>query len=160
MPCGEINSHETRITHAARGQFAERKTDRTAIARSDFLRFRLLRLHAIALLEAINTSAGINQFLLAGEERMALRADIDAQLLLHGTRFKRLAANAANDRLAVVRMDLFLHGIHLTLTGLSSLRRRRHPINHTSIIIARKYAKDKGRNIYFTKKFHVGRESG
>ena len=118
------------------------------------------RLHTVALLEAVHTSARIDELLLAGVERMALRADIDAQLLLHGTRFKRFAANAANDRLAVVRMDLFLHGIHLTLTGLSSLRRRRHPINHTSVIIARKYAKDKGRNIYFTKKFHVGRESG
>ena len=96
------------------------------------------RLHAVALLEAVHASARIDELLLAGVERMALRADIDAQLLLHGTRFKRLAANAANDRLAVVRMDLFLHGIHLTLTGLSPLRRRRHPINHTLIIIARK----------------------
>ena len=71
-------------------------------------------LHTVALLEAVNTSARINELLLAGVERMALRANIDAQLLLHGTRFKRLAANAANDRLTVVRMDLFLHGFHLT----------------------------------------------
>ena len=38
----------------------------------------------------------------------------------------------ANNRLAVVRMDFFLHCcFHLTRTGLSALRRNRHPIDHT-----------------------------
>ena len=100
----------------AHSQFAERKTDRTAIARSDFLRFRLLRLHAIALLEAINTSAGINQFLLAAEERMALRANIDAQFLFDRTGFKGFTTNAAYNGLAVIGMDLLFHGSHLTCT--------------------------------------------
>ena len=77
-----------------------------------------MSLHAVTLLETIHAAAGINQLLLAGVERMALRADIDAHLLLHGTGLKGLAADAANDGLAVIGMDLFLHGFHLFAIGL------------------------------------------
>ena len=93
-------------------------------------------LHAVALLEAIHTSAGVNQLLLASVERMALGADINAHFLLDGTGLESFAANATNDTLAVIGMDIFLHGFHLTLIGLSILRREPHPINHTSHIIA------------------------
>ena len=41
---------------------------------------------------------------------MALRADIYAQFLLHGARLKGFAANATNDGLAVIRMDILFHG--------------------------------------------------
>ena len=61
------------------------------------------------LLEAINTSARINKLLFAGIEGMALGADIHFQFLLGRTGFKRLTAYAANDALAVLGMDLFLH---------------------------------------------------
>ena len=73
------------------------------------------KLHAVALLEAVYTSAGVNQLLLASVERMALGADINAQVLLDGTGLKGLAANAVNQSLAVVRMDLLFHGFHLFL---------------------------------------------
>ena len=63
-------------------------------------------------------SAVVDQLLLTGVERMALGADIHAQLLLHGTGLKGLAADAANDGLAVIGMDLFLHGFHLFAIGL------------------------------------------
>ena len=62
---------------------------------------------AETLLEAIDASAGIHQLLLAGEERMALGADINLQLLLRAAGFKRLTAHAANDGLAVLGMDSF-----------------------------------------------------
>ena len=94
------------------------------------------RLHAVTLLETVYASAIVDQLLLTGVERMALGADIHAQLLLNGTGLKGLTADAVNSDLAVIGMDLFLHGFHLTLTGLSSLRRARHPINHTTRIIA------------------------
>ena len=71
-------------------------------------------LHAVALLEAIHASARIYQLLLAGEERMALGADIDAQFLLGRAGFKSLAANETDDRLAVLRMYALFHGFHLT----------------------------------------------
>ena len=64
---------------------------------------------AETLLEAIDASAGIHQLLLAGEERMALGADINLQLLLRAAGFKRLTAHAANDGLAVLGMDSFFY---------------------------------------------------
>ena len=76
------------------------------------------RLHAVALLETVHASAVVDQLLLTGVERMALRADIYAQFLLHGARLKGFAANATNDGLAVIGMDLFLHGFHLFAIGL------------------------------------------
>ena len=72
------------------------------------------QLHAVALLEAINASAGVYQLLLASKERMALRADIDAQFLLRRAGLKSLAAYATDDRLAVLRMYALFHGSHLT----------------------------------------------
>ena len=65
--------------------------------------------HAETLLEAIDASAGIHQLLLAGIEGVALRADIHLQFLLGRAGLERLTAHAANDALAIVRMDLFLH---------------------------------------------------
>ena len=76
------------------------------------------RLHAVTLLETVYASAIVDQLLLTGVERMALGADIHAQLLLHGTSLKGLATDAANDGLAVIGMDLFLHGFHLFAIGL------------------------------------------
>ena len=73
-----------------------------------------IALHAVALLETVHTAAGIDELLLAGIERMALRANIDAQLLLDRTGLKRFTANTADNRLAVIRMNLFLHGFHLS----------------------------------------------
>ena len=72
------------------------------------------KLHAVALLEAINASAGIYQLLLASKERMALGADINAQFLLRRAGLESLAAYAAYDRLAVLRMYALFHGSHLT----------------------------------------------
>ena len=72
------------------------------------------QLHAVALLEAINASAGVYQLLLASKERMALGADIDAQFLLRRAGLKSLAAYATDDRLAVLRMYALFHGSHLT----------------------------------------------
>ena len=62
-----------------------------------------------ALLETIDTSAGIHQLLLAGVEGMALGADIHSKFLLGRAGFKRLTAHAANDAFAVLGMNFFLH---------------------------------------------------
>ena len=68
-------------------------------------------LHAETLLEAIDAAAAIHQLLLAGEERMTLRANFDPQLLFGGAGFERFAAHAAHDSLLILGMDLFLHAI-------------------------------------------------
>jgi len=67
-------------------------------------------LHAVPLLEAIHTAAGIHQLLLAGEEGVTLGADVHAHLLLDGAGFKGLAAYAAHSGFLVLGMDVFLHG--------------------------------------------------
>jgi hypothetical protein len=65
--------------------------------------------HVETLLEAVNASAGINQLLLAGKERVALGANFDLQLGLDRPRLKRLTAYATDDGLAIFGMDLFFH---------------------------------------------------
>ena len=66
-------------------------------------------LHAVALLEAIDTSAGIHQLLFAGVEGMTFGTNINPQFLLGRSGFERLTAHAANDAFAVLGMDFFLH---------------------------------------------------
>ena len=70
-------------------------------------------LHAVTLLEAIDTAAGVNELLLAGVVRVALGADFNAQLLLGGTGDESVAANAGHGNLLILRMDAFLHDFHL-----------------------------------------------
>ena len=70
-------------------------------------------LHAVALLEAIDTAAGVNELLLAGVVRVALGADFNAQLLLGGTGDESVAADAGHGNLLILRMDAFLHDFHL-----------------------------------------------
>ena len=67
--------------------------------------------HVETLLEAVNASAGIDQLLLAGEEGVALGANFNLELALHGTRLKRLTAYATDDGLAIFGMDLFFHAL-------------------------------------------------
>lgn len=74
---------------------------------------RLLLLVKIEFfLELIYSSACINEFLLAREERMALRADINTKLRLGGTSLKRFAACTFNGSFNVFRMDSLLHLYH------------------------------------------------
>ena len=66
-------------------------------------------LQTVLLVEAADAAAGIYHLLLAGEEGMALAADINPQLLLGGAGGEGLAAHAADNALAVLGMNLFLH---------------------------------------------------
>ena len=72
-------------------------------------------LQAKTLVETVNTSTGVNQLLLAGVERVALGADFNSDFLLSGASGKRIATSTANGSLFVVRMDTFLHVVHLFL---------------------------------------------
>ena len=62
-----------------------------------------------ALLETVNTSARVNQLLLAGIERMALGTDIHLHLFLGRAGFKSFTAYAANHALTILGMNIFLH---------------------------------------------------
>jgi hypothetical protein len=64
-------------------------------------------------LKAINTSAGIYQLLLASEERMALRANINNDVFLGRASLNYVSTGAANSSLIVFGMDSLLHVSHL-----------------------------------------------
>ena len=65
----------------------------------------------ITLLESVNTSAGINELLLAGKERMAIGADIYTKVFGGGSGLKGSAAGTLNNGGLVVGMDSLLHNI-------------------------------------------------
>lgn len=66
--------------------------------------------HAVTLLELINTSAAVNEFLAAGVEGVALGANVHTQFTaLGGAGDKGLSAGAADCTLNVLRMNSVLH---------------------------------------------------
>ena len=73
---------------------------------------RLLH-HAETLLELINTSAAVNEFLAAGVEGVALGADFNLELALYGTALEGFTACATDDAFAVGRMDVLFHNFLL-----------------------------------------------
>src|SRR3954454_22069885 len=60
-------------------------------------------------LEALDAAARVDELLLAGVERVAVRADLDVELRLRGTRRERVPAAAVHGRQDVLGMDLGLH---------------------------------------------------
>ena len=65
---------------------------------------------AIALVEAIDASRGIDQLLFAGEERVACRTDFDVQIAFLGrASLKRLAASAGNGNIDVFGVNSWFH---------------------------------------------------
>ena len=83
--------------------------------RTDFR--ELLGFDIVAFLESVNTSAGIDQLLLAREERVAVRADIHAKVILGGSRLEGGAASALNHGGLIVGMDSLLHYRFTSLTS-------------------------------------------
>ncbi len=67
---------------------------------------------AKTLVELVNTSASVNELLLAGKERMALGADIYSHITLGGLGLNNLAARANNLSVLIFGMDTVLHSIH------------------------------------------------
>jgi hypothetical protein len=91
-------------------QFSQKKQKSRVTIRNAGFQFLL---QAKTLVEAINTSTGVNQLLLAGIERVALGADLNTNVLLGRTSGKDIAASAADGGLFVLGMDTFLHFVHL-----------------------------------------------
>src|SRR5439155_2791805 len=64
----------------------------------------------VAAREALDTASGVDDLLLAGEERMAVAADLDVQLRSGGAGHEGVAARAAHDLgQHVARVDALLH---------------------------------------------------
>src|ERR1041385_6055237 len=60
-------------------------------------------------LEALHTAARFDELLLPGVERVTVRADLDVQLGLRGTRRERVAAAAVHGGEDVLGVDVRLH---------------------------------------------------
>ena len=71
-------------------------------------------LRFIPLLELINTSAGIDELLLAGKKRVALGADVYVQIRLDGCCFECLSTGTVYNGLAILGMNLVFHFYHLS----------------------------------------------
>ena len=65
---------------------------------------------AVALVEAIDASCGVDQFLFTGKERVAGRTNFDVQVALLGrTSLKRLATSASNSYFDVFWVYSWFH---------------------------------------------------
>ena len=64
---------------------------------------------AEALVEAINTSAGIDELLLTRKEGMAFGANFNADILAGGAGLDLRAARAADDGGLILGMDVLFH---------------------------------------------------
>src|SRR5918992_3746718 len=102
---------------AARSSSGTRKTRWGATCAGHRVRRRRISLSSSALgalealLEALDLSGGVDDVLRAGEERMALVADLDAKRLRGRPDAERVATSDAVDlRLMVLRVNLCLHG--------------------------------------------------
>lgn len=80
-----------------------------------------LFLHTEALFETVNTAACINKLLFTGKERMAFGANFNTDILLGRAGLDNITASTGNGSLAIIRMDLFLHYIHLFHKGFFHL---------------------------------------
>jgi len=75
---------------------------------------------AIALIEAIDASRGIDQFLLSGKERMAGRTDFHVQVaLFRGAGLESLAASASDVDFYVFWVNSWFHLLLVSLAALS-----------------------------------------
>ena len=63
----------------------------------------------VPAVELVDTARRVNEFLLAGEERVALRADADLHFGTGGLDVPDFAAGAGHDGIFVLRMNVFSH---------------------------------------------------
>ena len=76
------------------------------------------RFLAIALVEAIDASCGIDQLLLAGKERVASRTNFNVQVtFLSGASLERLAARAGDGNINVFWVNSWFHFDHSLIGG-------------------------------------------
>ncbi len=66
----------------------------------------------VLLGEALDAAGGVNEFLLAGEERMAIRADFNAQHVAFDgrARLERMAAGAVHRHGMIIGVNTGFHG--------------------------------------------------
>jgi len=73
----------------------------------------LFELKTVFLVELIDTTACLGSLLLTRVKRMALGAYLNVDILFRGTGLKSVSAVADYGSFVIIRMDIFLHNIHL-----------------------------------------------
>lgn len=76
-----------------------------------------LELDTVFLLELVHTTAGIDKLLFAGEERMAVGANLNAEVLSNRAALESVAACASYRCFVIVGMDPLFHS-HSPLSAL------------------------------------------
>jgi hypothetical protein len=66
-------------------------------------------LHAVTLFETLHSASGVDQLLLAGEERMAGGTDLRINFRLGGTSLENVTAETLNGHVGVLGVDTFFH---------------------------------------------------
>ena len=81
------------------------------------LKAPVYQLKTISLFELIDTSTGINQLLLAREERMAIAANIYLKnfTIFRRASFKGSSTSASYGYFVIFRMDISFHYVHLAV---------------------------------------------
>jgi hypothetical protein len=74
-----------------------------------FKRNRRLALFFVTTVEFVDTTGGVDEFLFAGEEGVALGADTDLVLLAGGFDVPNFAASASHDGITVLGMKILFH---------------------------------------------------
>ena len=80
-----------------------------AVLRQGFKFNSLLSSFFVAAVEFVDTTGGVNKFLFAGEEGVALGADTDFVFRTGGLDVPDFAAGAGDDGILISRMDVFFH---------------------------------------------------
>jgi len=73
-------------------------------------RRQLSLLIAIPLFKAVDTASSVYKFLLTGEKRVALGANLDVHFFASSTSVELIATTTLDVAFGVFRMDGFLHG--------------------------------------------------
>lgn len=68
-----------------------------------------LAFDAVFLSELFYSAGGVDEFLLAGKERMAIRANFHMDIAHRGTGFDHMATGTSDRRRLIFRMDTCLH---------------------------------------------------
>ena len=95
----------------AKGCFSKNKASAAAEA-CEACGLLLLGHFLVFAAEAFHATCGINQFLLAGEKRVAIGADFQADGAFMGRACRELvAARAVHGRIVICGMNSWLHGL-------------------------------------------------
>src|ERR1051325_8948704 len=71
-----------------------------------------LGLHLVLLHKLLHAALGVHDLLLTGEERVALRADLDSDGRLRRARLEAISAGTGYGRRHIFRMDSLFHSLN------------------------------------------------